>query len=90
MGNLEDAIADYNVALGLNPSLATSLYGRGVAKLKKGDTDSGNSEIESAKRIHPDIADKLQRYGIQLEQLSQSPASSQKSRAHRSRRPVDR
>jgi tetratricopeptide (TPR) repeat protein len=85
MGKAEDAIADYNIALQLNPSLAASLYGRGVAKLKKGDTDSGNSDIESAKRIEPTIADRFQRYGIQLKELSQLPPGSRTSRAHRSR-----
>jgi hypothetical protein len=65
MGKLEDAITDYNITLGLNPSLASSLYGPGIAKLKNGDLASGNSDIESAKRVQPGIADEFQRNGIQ-------------------------
>jgi tetratricopeptide (TPR) repeat protein len=85
MGKVEDAIVDYNMALRLNPGLATSLYGRDVAKQKKGDFAQGNSDIESAKKIQLDIAEEFHRYGIDLKQLSQSPPRSQTSRAHRSR-----
>ena len=38
-GQWDSAIADYSSALRLNPKLATALYGLGLAKLKKGDTD---------------------------------------------------
>lgn len=35
LGQFDDAIADYNAALKINPKIASSLYGRGVAKLKR-------------------------------------------------------
>ena len=43
------AIADYDAAR------ATALYGRGTAKLKKGDA-SGDADIAAAKAIKPNIA----------------------------------
>ena len=51
LGELDNAIADYDAALKLNPKLAASLYGRGLAKLKKGDTGGGNADITAAKAI---------------------------------------
>jgi hypothetical protein len=59
-----DPIAGYDAVLKINPKYADSLYGRGVAKLKKGDNDGGNSDIASAKAIKPDLADDFIRYGV--------------------------
>jgi hypothetical protein len=42
-----------------------SLYGRGVAKLKKGNADAGNADIAAAKAIRADIAEEFARYGVQ-------------------------
>jgi hypothetical protein len=36
---------------------AQGLYGRGLAKLKKGDAAGGNADIAAAKAIKPDIAE---------------------------------
>jgi hypothetical protein len=52
------------VALRLNPKLATALYGRGLAKLKKGETGSGNSDLAAAKASQQDIAAEYGRYGV--------------------------
>ena len=43
---------------------AVTLYGRGLAKLKKGDRDGGNADIAAAKAIRADIADNFARYGV--------------------------
>jgi hypothetical protein len=56
LGQFDNAIAKFNAALLFAPELATSLYGRGVAKLKKGDTAAGNADIAAAEAIQPDIA----------------------------------
>jgi tetratricopeptide (TPR) repeat protein len=64
LGQLDDAIVDYDAALRLNPKLAVSLYGRGLAKLKKGDASGGNADIAAAKAIRGDIADEFARYGV--------------------------
>lgn len=42
LGAFDRAVADYDVALKQTLSDADSLYGRGVAKLKSGDTAGGD------------------------------------------------
>jgi tetratricopeptide (TPR) repeat protein len=61
LGRFDEAIADYNVALKIDTKLAGSLYGRGLAKLKKGDTTGGNADIATAKAIKPDVAEDFAR-----------------------------
>ena len=61
---LDDAIADYDAALKLSPKLAGSLYGRGLARLRKGNTDDGNADIAAAKAIQSDVAEEFARYGV--------------------------
>jgi tetratricopeptide (TPR) repeat protein len=58
------AIDDYDAALKLNPKQASSLYGRGIAKLMSGSSAAGNSYIAAAKAINPGIADEFGGYGI--------------------------
>jgi hypothetical protein len=65
MGQWGSAIDDYNEALQFNPKLASSLYGRGLAKLKKGDTTGGDADIAAAKAIEANIAADFARYGVQ-------------------------
>jgi tetratricopeptide (TPR) repeat protein len=43
LGQTENAIKDYDAALKLNPKLAGSLYGRGLAKTRKGDRNGGTA-----------------------------------------------
>jgi len=50
------ALEDYNAALAINPRLASSLYGRGVAKQKSGDPTGGRIDIATAQAIDPMIA----------------------------------
>jgi hypothetical protein len=58
------AIADYDVARKINPRHASSLYGRGIAKLRIGNATGGNGDIAAAKSIHPEIADEFASYGV--------------------------
>lgn len=64
MGDWDRAIADYDKALGLYRWRAWSLYGRGWAKLKQGDTAAGQADIQAAKRITADIAEQFAGYGV--------------------------
>ncbi len=64
LGRLDEAIADYDQALKLSPALAGSLYGRGNAKLRKGLTADGNTDIARAKAIRADVADEFAGYGV--------------------------
>jgi hypothetical protein len=42
-----------------------SLYGRGVAKRRKGDVAGGNADIAAARAIKADVAAEFARYGLQ-------------------------
>ena len=64
LGQFDKAITDYNAALALAPKSAYSLYGRGLAKLKKGEVN-GHQDIDSAKSVQFDVADKFKTYGLQ-------------------------
>jgi tetratricopeptide (TPR) repeat protein len=64
LGLLSRAIADYDAALKRDKNKATSLYGRGKAKLRNGDTAGGNADMASAKSVQPDIADEFEEYGV--------------------------
>src|SRR5262249_6208993 len=65
MGNFEKAIADYDQSIFLGRERAGSLYGRGIAKLKKGDADGGNKDIMAATKKRPDVAEEYRGYGVQ-------------------------
>jgi tetratricopeptide (TPR) repeat protein len=66
LGQFDKALADYDAALAMtkDPNHADWLYGRGVTKLKKGDTAGGNADIARAKAIKADIAEEEAKYGI--------------------------
>jgi tetratricopeptide (TPR) repeat protein len=63
LNRLNDAIADFNVALNINPKLASSLYGRGLAKQRKGNKTGGDADIAAAKLIESSIEAQLGRFG---------------------------
>jgi tetratricopeptide (TPR) repeat protein len=64
MGDLDKAIADYDAALQINADHPHARFGRGKARLLKGDEPRGTFDITVAKRIKPDIADEMSRYGL--------------------------
>ncbi len=64
LNDLDRAIADYDAALQRNPKLVDSLYGRGIAKQKKGDSAGGNADITAAKSMNEKIAEKFSDYGV--------------------------
>ena len=64
MNQFESAIADFDEALTRAPNNPSSLYGRGLAKIKKGDEAGGNADIKAARAIKADIADQLARYEV--------------------------
>jgi len=66
LGQFDKALADYDAAFKLTkyPNHADWLYGRGMTKLKKGDTAGGNADIERAKTMQTDIAEEYAKYGI--------------------------
>ncbi|HWU02088.1 MAG TPA: tetratricopeptide repeat protein [Novosphingobium sp.] len=66
LGRLDDAIADYNRALGKNPNMPSSLFGRAVAWARKGDRVKSESDAASAEKTDPDVRADFERYGIKL------------------------
>jgi tetratricopeptide (TPR) repeat protein len=75
LGAFDRAIADYSAALAQKPKDADSLYGRGVAKLKLGDTAGGNADIVAAKALEADIAETYIGYGIAQARVAPAPAT---------------
>ncbi|MFZ0402781.1 MAG: tetratricopeptide repeat protein, partial [Pseudolabrys sp.] len=63
-GQLDSAIQDYNSALRIEPKMASALFGRGLARIKKGDTAGGNADVEAAKKLETKVADDFSSYGV--------------------------
>jgi tetratricopeptide (TPR) repeat protein len=72
-GRYDDAIADYDAALRIDPKKFASLYGRGMAKRRKQDVSGGNADIAAARHLRPEIAMDFARYGLNPP-LSDNPA----------------
>jgi tetratricopeptide (TPR) repeat protein len=64
LGQLDQAIADYDAVLRLQPQHAASRYGRGLAKLRKGNTAAGNADVAAAKALKPGIEQEFVPYGL--------------------------
>jgi lipoprotein NlpI len=54
--NFDQAIADFNAVIKIDPKSAYGLYGRGTARLKKGDTAGGNADIAAATALKTGVA----------------------------------
>ena len=61
--NLDAPIANFNTALQIEPNRPYSLFGRGVARCKKGDAASGNTDMSTAMTKISDTAEEFARYG---------------------------
>ena len=64
LGRFGDAIRDYDAALATRAKAASSLYGRGFAKLRQGDKTGGSADIVTAEKVDPDIARKFAGFGL--------------------------
>ena len=64
LGAFEQAIVDFEAVIAQDPKDWVALYGRGIAKLGKGDTAGGNADVAAAKAIKPDIDRIAAKYGI--------------------------
>jgi tetratricopeptide (TPR) repeat protein len=64
MGQFSQAIAGYDAALTWNPKLAPSMFMRGVAKLRAGDTDGGQADIDAAGQMDSSVAGQFASYGV--------------------------
>lgn len=66
MGQLVQAIVDYDAALAQQPGLAWSRYGRGLAKLRKGLAAAGREDLTAAVAIDPSLPEKAEKHGVIL------------------------
>lgn len=64
LANYDQAISDYDTALKLNPKQADSLFGRGLAKLRKGASADGQVDLATARAIDPQIDTEYADYGL--------------------------
>ncbi|HSI19450.1 MAG TPA: aspartyl protease family protein [Sphingomonas sp.] len=64
LGNLDRAIADYDAALSKVHDIAWSLYGRGLAKQRKGLKEEGAADIAAAVKIDEKLPARARKLGI--------------------------
>lgn len=55
LGQWDQAVADYSAALTLEPRDYRSLFGRGVARLRKGEREAGERDLADARRFSFDV-----------------------------------
>jgi tetratricopeptide (TPR) repeat protein len=63
-GDYRRSIAAFDDSLGVQPSNAWSLYGKGIAELRKQKTEAGQADIAKAQKLSPNVADEFGRNGI--------------------------
>jgi tetratricopeptide (TPR) repeat protein/predicted aspartyl protease len=64
LGDYDKSIGNYDAALKIRPKNAWTLYGRGLAKLKKNNRSEGEADIAEAVKIAPGLADAYKRMGL--------------------------
>jgi tetratricopeptide (TPR) repeat protein len=64
LGRFDSAMADYNAVLNAIPNFPGSLFGRGIAKRRKGDAAGGDADVAAAKALKPDIVEEYSKYGV--------------------------
>jgi cytochrome c-type biogenesis protein CcmH/NrfG len=64
LGQYRQAMDNYDAALKISPNLAESLFGRGTAKFKSGDSTGGATDLKAATAIDPAIATKMAALGV--------------------------
>ena len=62
VGRLDDAISDYDAVLKLQGKDAVALFGRSIAKRKKGDAQGADADAAAARLLQADIEDLYKRY----------------------------
>jgi tetratricopeptide (TPR) repeat protein len=64
MGNIDKAIQEYDLVIGERPKSGWSLYGRGVARQRKGDAAGAKADFEAAAAVAPKLAGRARLLGI--------------------------
>ncbi len=58
------AVADFDVALRIEPQEPHALYGRGLARLRKGDQAGSKRDFDAARRYSYDVDAQYADYGL--------------------------
>jgi tetratricopeptide (TPR) repeat protein len=64
LGDYDKSIGGYDAALKIRPKNAWTLYGRGLAKLKKNNRSEGEADIAEAVAIAPGVAERYRTMGL--------------------------
>ena len=64
LGDYDKSIGNYDAALKIRPKNAWTLYGRGLAELKKNNRSEGEADIAEAVKIAPGVAAAYKRMGL--------------------------
>jgi tetratricopeptide (TPR) repeat protein/predicted aspartyl protease len=64
LGDYDKSIGGYDAALKIRPKNAWTLYGRGLARLKKNDRSEGEADIAEANAIAPGVAEAYKKIGL--------------------------
>jgi tetratricopeptide (TPR) repeat protein len=67
LGEFDEAIADYDTVLKQNASArlhGEALFGRGLAKKRKGDESGGKSDMDASKALRADAQEMFATYGL--------------------------
>ncbi|WP_164467447.1 DUF3857 domain-containing protein [Caulobacter flavus] len=63
-GRLDEAVRRYDQALKIEAKQSSSLYGRGLTKLRKGDEAGGRGDIAAAQALNPYAGDEMAEAGL--------------------------
>jgi tetratricopeptide (TPR) repeat protein/predicted aspartyl protease len=74
-GDLDGAIAEFDLALAQQPKHGWALYGRGLAEQRKGLKAQGDADIAAALAIQPKLTEEAQRRGIAASPVSAQTAA---------------
>ena len=66
LGRFEEAVAAYDSAIGVNPSVPSSWLMRGMARKALGDPE-GEADIAKGKAMDPNVAARYGSYGVQID-----------------------
>lgn len=64
LGHYAESIKAYEQALAQKPQNAWSRYGIGLARIRSGQTNAGNADLATARRLDPHIAERAGKYGL--------------------------
>ena len=64
LGDPAIAIVEYNAALDVDPNRSLALYGRGVARVRMGQTKDGEADQAAARALNPSVERQFAPYGV--------------------------